>query len=39
MTVELTAAIADFLGERWTFLDCPGAPEFAQEARHGADGL
>lgn len=35
MTVELSAATTDFLGERWTLLDCPGAPEFAQEARHG----
>jgi elongation factor G len=34
MTLELAAATTDFLGERWTFLDCPGAPEFAQEARH-----
>jgi elongation factor G len=35
MTVELTAATAEFLGECWTFLDCPGAPEFSHEARHG----
>ena len=35
MTLELTVASTDFLGERWTLLDCPGAPEFAQEARHG----
>jgi elongation factor G len=35
MTVELAAATTDFLGERWTLLDCPGAPEFAQEARQG----
>jgi elongation factor G len=34
MTVELGVATAEFLGESWTFLDCPGAPEFAQEARH-----
>jgi elongation factor G len=34
MTLELAAATTDFLGERWTFIDCPGAPEFAQEARH-----
>ncbi len=34
MTVELSAATTDFLGERWTFIDCPGAPEFSQEARH-----
>jgi elongation factor G len=34
MTVELAAATTDFLGERWTFIDCPGAPEFSQEAKH-----
>ncbi|HVG57347.1 MAG TPA: elongation factor G [Hyalangium sp.] len=34
MTVELAAATTAFLGERWTFIDCPGAPEFCQEARH-----
>jgi elongation factor G len=34
MTVELSAATTAFLGERWTFIDCPGAPEFYQEARH-----
>jgi elongation factor G len=34
LTVELAAATADFLGERWTFLDCPGATEFSQEALH-----
>jgi elongation factor G len=34
MTVELAAATTGFLGERWTFIDCPGAPEFCQEARH-----
>lgn len=34
MTVELSAATTAFLGERWTFIDCPGAPEFSLEARH-----
>ncbi|MFL5349008.1 MAG: elongation factor G [Hyalangium sp.] len=34
MTMELAAVTTDFMGERWTFIDCPGAPEFAQEARH-----
>ena len=34
MTVELEAATTAFLGERWTFIDCPGAPEFCQEARN-----
>lgn len=34
MTTELAAVTTDFLGERWTFIDCPGAPEFSLEARH-----
>lgn len=34
MTLELATATTGFLDERWTFIDCPGAPEFAQEARH-----
>ncbi len=34
MTAELAAATTAFLGERWTFIDCPGAPEFSQEARN-----
>ncbi|WP_224370090.1 elongation factor G [Hyalangium versicolor] len=34
MTAELAAVTTEFLGERWTFIDCPGAPEFAQEAKH-----
>jgi elongation factor G len=33
MSVEITAASAEFLGERWTFLDCPGSVELAQEAQ------
>ena len=31
MSVEVTAAQAEFLGERWTFLDCPGAVELGQD--------
>lgn len=33
MSVEMTAASTEFLGERWTFLDCPGSVELAQEAQ------
>ncbi len=33
MTLELTVHGTGFLNEHWTFIDCPGAPEFAQEAR------
>jgi elongation factor G len=32
MSVELNVASAEFLGERWTFLDAPGSVEFAQDA-------
>ncbi len=34
MTLELSTVGTDFLGEHWTFIDCPGAQEFTQEARH-----
>lgn len=34
MTLELSVAHTDFLGEQWTFIDSPGAPEFSQESRH-----
>ena len=33
MSVEMSAASAEFLGERWTFLDCPGSVELSQEAQ------
>ena len=33
MSVEVSAASAEFLGERWTFLDCPGSVELSQEAQ------
>ncbi|MEK9967682.1 MAG: elongation factor G [Ferrovibrio sp.] len=32
MTVEPNLAHCSFLGESWTFLDCPGSVELAQEA-------
>ncbi len=34
MSVEVTAAQGEFLGERWTFLDCPGAVELGQDMRN-----
>ena len=32
MSVELNVADADFLGDRFTFIDCPGSIEFQEEA-------
>jgi len=34
MSVEMSTATADYLGETWTFIDCPGSVELAQEARN-----
>jgi elongation factor G len=34
MSVEISAASTEFLGERWTFLDCPGSVELAQETQN-----
>ena len=33
MTVELSVATTEFLGDTYTFLDCPGSVEFAQDMR------
>ena len=33
MSVEINAAATTFLGDNYTFIDCPGSIEFAQEAR------
>jgi elongation factor G len=33
MSVELNTATANFMGDNYTFIDCPGSIEFAQEAR------
>jgi elongation factor G len=33
MSVELNVASATFMGDNFTFLDCPGSIEFAQDAR------
>ena len=32
MGVEMTAAHANYLGDEWRFLDCPGSVEFAQDS-------
>ena len=31
MTVEINAAYGEYLGDKWTFIDCPGFVELAQE--------
>jgi elongation factor G len=31
MSVEISVASTAYLGESWTFIDCPGSVEFAQE--------
>ncbi len=33
MSVELNAASTDFLGDTYTFIDCPGSVEFTEDAR------
>jgi elongation factor G len=32
MSVEVNIATADYLGDHWTFLDCPGSIEFQQDS-------
>lgn len=32
MSTELTVATTEYLGDTWTFIDCPGSIELAQEA-------
>jgi len=34
MSVEISAATTEFLGEGWSILDCPGSIEFAQESHN-----
>jgi elongation factor G len=34
MSTEVTVAATEFLGDPWTFLDCPGSVEFQQDARN-----
>ncbi len=38
MSVELNAATTRYLGESFTFLDCPGSIEFAQDQRAALAG-
>ena len=38
MSIELNAATATYLGDSYTFLDCPGSVEFAQEQRAALAG-
>jgi elongation factor G len=38
MSVELNVASANFMGDNFTFLDCPGSIEFAQDARAALAG-
>lgn len=38
MSIELNAATASFMGETFTFIDCPGSIEFGQEARGALAG-
>jgi elongation factor G len=39
MTVEINAASTEYGGVRFTFLDCPGSVEFAQETYHALIGV
>ncbi|MGF1611172.1 MAG: elongation factor G [Kiloniellales bacterium] len=34
MSVEPNVAHADYLGERWSFIDCPGSVELSQDSRN-----
>ena len=38
MSVELNVATVEFLGETFSFVDCPGSIEFAEEARNALAG-
>ena len=38
MSVELNAATTQFMGESFTFIDCPGSIEFAQDASSALPG-
>ena len=39
MSVEPNVATVDFLGETFTFIDCPGSVEFLHEMRHVLPGV
>ena len=34
MSTEMNVATTDYLGDEWSFIDCPGSIEFQQEMRH-----
>ncbi len=34
MSTEMNVATTEYLGDEWTFIDCPGSVEFQQEMRH-----
>lgn len=38
MSIELNAATTKYLGDSYTFLDCPGSIEFAQDQRAALQG-
>ncbi len=38
MSVELNAASVNFMGDNFTFVDCPGSIEFSQDARAALTG-
>lgn len=38
MSIELNAATVNYMGENFTFLDCPGSIEFAQDQRAALAG-
>ena len=39
MSVELSAATANFMGDSYTFIDCPGSIEFAHDMRAALPGV
>lgn len=39
MSVELSAATTTFMGDSYTFIDCPGSIEFAQDMRAALPGV
>ena len=34
MSVEISVGATEFLGDRWTIIDCPGSIEFVQDAKN-----
>ena len=35
MSTEVSVAETEYLGDKWSFIDCPGSVEFLQENRYG----